>query len=66
MVRPERSHVDFRSRSMPGLRTSGQQWQAYASYYALIGLPVKPDDWYSNQGRSDYLQRRNSPTFPSI
>jgi iron complex outermembrane receptor protein len=41
---------------MPGLQTSGQQWQAYASYYALIGLPVKPDDWYTNQGRSDYLQ----------
>ena len=41
---------------MPGLRTSGQQWTAYASYYGTTGLPVKPDDWYSSSGRSDYLQ----------
>ena len=41
---------------MPGLQTSGQQWTAYASYYGTIGLPVKPGDWYSSNGRSDYLQ----------
>jgi outer membrane receptor protein involved in Fe transport len=41
---------------MPGLVTSGQQWQAYAAYYGQTGLPPKPDDWYSYQSRSDYLQ----------
>jgi outer membrane receptor protein involved in Fe transport len=41
---------------MPGLQTSGQQWQAYAAYYGQTGLPPKPDDWYSYVARSDYLQ----------
>jgi iron complex outermembrane recepter protein len=41
---------------MPGLQTSGEQWTAYASYYGTAGRPVKPDDWYSSSGRSDYLQ----------
>jgi outer membrane receptor protein involved in Fe transport len=41
---------------MPGLQTSGQQWQSYAAYYGQTGLPPKPDDWYSYVSRSDYLQ----------
>ena len=41
---------------MPGLQTAGQQWQAYASYYGQTGLPPQPDDWYSYQARTDYLQ----------
>jgi len=41
---------------MPGLQTSGQQWQAYAAYYGQTGLPPRPDDWYSYVSRSDYLQ----------
>jgi outer membrane receptor protein involved in Fe transport len=32
---------------MPGLQTSGAQWQAYAAYYGQTGLPPAPDDWYS-------------------
>ena len=43
--------------SMPGLQTSGQAWQATTTYYGQAGvLPPKPDDWYSYQARSDYLQ----------
>ena len=41
---------------MPGLQTSGQQWQATAYYYGQTGLPPAPDDWYSYTGRTDYLQ----------
>jgi outer membrane receptor protein involved in Fe transport len=41
---------------MPGLQTSGAQWQSYAAYYGQTGLPPKPDDWYSYVSRSDYLQ----------
>jgi iron complex outermembrane recepter protein len=41
---------------MPGLQTSGQQWQATAAYYGQTGLPPAPDDWYSYVGRTDYLQ----------
>ena len=41
---------------MPGLQTSGAQWQATAYYYGQTGLPPAPDDWYSYVGRSDYLQ----------
>jgi len=41
---------------MPGLQTSGQQWQAFASYYGQISVPVESDDWYSTVGRSDYWQ----------
>jgi iron complex outermembrane recepter protein len=41
---------------MPGLQTSGAQWQSYAAYYGQTGLPPKPDDWYSYIARSDYLQ----------
>lgn len=41
---------------MPGLQTSGQQWQSYAAYYGQTGQPPKPDDWYSYQSRADYLQ----------
>lgn len=44
--------------AVPGLQTAGQQWQATAAYYYDQGaLPPKPDDWYSYQGRSDYLQK---------
>jgi len=41
---------------LPGLQTSGQQFTAYASYYGTIGKPVKPDEWYTSNVRSDYLQ----------
>jgi iron complex outermembrane receptor protein len=42
---------------MPGLQTSGGQWQAETAYYYNSGaLPPKPDDWYSYGARSDYLQ----------
>ncbi len=41
---------------MPGMQTSGQQWQSYAAYYGQTGLPPKPDDWYSYVERQDYLQ----------
>jgi iron complex outermembrane receptor protein len=41
---------------MPGLQTSGEQWQATAAYYGQTGLPPAPDDWYSYVGRTDYLQ----------
>lgn len=41
---------------MPGLQTSGAQWQATAYYYGQTGLPPAPDDWYSYVGRADYLQ----------
>jgi outer membrane receptor protein involved in Fe transport len=42
---------------MPGLQTSGQQWQATTAYYYNQGaLPPKPDDWYSYEARADYLQ----------
>jgi iron complex outermembrane recepter protein len=43
--------------SMPGLQTAGQAWQATTTYYGQAGvLPPKPDDWYSYEARSDYLQ----------
>jgi iron complex outermembrane recepter protein len=41
---------------MPGMQTSGQQWQATAVYYGQTGQPPKPDDWYSYVAREDYLQ----------
>jgi len=42
---------------MPGLQPAGQQWQATTAYYYDQGaLPPKPDDWYSYESRSDYLQ----------
>jgi len=41
---------------MPGLQTSGQQWQATAVYYGQTGLPPSPDDWFSYVSRSDYWQ----------
>jgi outer membrane receptor protein involved in Fe transport len=41
---------------MPGLQTSGAQWQSYAAYYNQTGLPPAPDDWYSYVARGDYLQ----------
>jgi iron complex outermembrane receptor protein len=42
---------------MPGLQTSGQQWNATTAYYNNPGaLPPSPDDWYSYVSRSDYLQ----------
>ena len=42
---------------MPGLQTAGQAWQATTAYYYNQGaLPPSPDDWYSYNSRSDYLQ----------
>lgn len=41
---------------MPGLQTSGQQYQAFASYYGQTMPPPAPDDWYSYVARFDYLQ----------
>jgi len=42
---------------MPGLQTAGQAWQATTAYYYNQGaLPPTPDDWYSYNDRSDYLQ----------
>jgi iron complex outermembrane receptor protein len=41
---------------MPGLKTNSQAWQYYYNLYGTsINLP-KPDDWYSYEARSDYLQ----------
>jgi outer membrane receptor protein involved in Fe transport len=41
---------------MPGLQTTSQAWQYYVNLYgSSINLP-KPDDWYSYEARSDYLQ----------
>ncbi|MEA3109623.1 MAG: iron complex outerrane recepter protein [Gammaproteobacteria bacterium] len=49
---------------MPGLQTAGQQWQATAAYYYHQGaLPPKPDDWYSYENRSDYLQTTEFANF---
>jgi outer membrane receptor protein involved in Fe transport len=48
---------------MPGLQTSGAQWQAYAAYYGQTGLPPKPDDWYSYVERQDYLQTTEFVNF---
>jgi outer membrane receptor protein involved in Fe transport len=43
--------------AVPGLQTAGEAWKAEAAYYDDVGaLPPKPDDWYSYQGRYDYLQ----------
>jgi hypothetical protein len=41
---------------MPGLQTAGQGSQYYNTYYGATTKPPKPDDWYSYQARSDYLQ----------
>jgi outer membrane receptor protein involved in Fe transport len=43
--------------AMPGLQPNGEAYQATASYYYNAGAqPPRPDDWYSYQGRSDYVQ----------
>jgi outer membrane receptor protein involved in Fe transport len=43
--------------AMAGLQPNGEAYQATASYYYNAGAqPPRPDDWYSYQGRSDYLQ----------
>ncbi len=42
---------------MPGLQTSGEAWQAATAYYYNQGaVPPQPDDWYSYDDRTDYLQ----------
>jgi iron complex outermembrane receptor protein len=41
---------------MPGLKTQGEQYSAYASYYGQTSTQTGSDDWYSSKGRSDYLQ----------
>ena len=42
---------------MPGLQTAGQAWQSETPITTIRAtVPPKPDDWYSYDARSDYLQ----------
>ena len=41
---------------MPALKPAGQAWQYTNYYYGVTTTPPKPDDWYSYESRSDYLQ----------
>jgi outer membrane receptor protein involved in Fe transport len=43
--------------AVPGLQTAGEAWIAETAYYNDLGaLPPRPGDWYSYEGRYDYLQ----------